>query len=117
MVSDAVIEKRIKARAIASEVRALLDVDEFDPVEFLRYLSDTMLPKAPPLEPPKSEPLCRLAAWELPFGKYAGQRLDNVEPDYLDWLCRSMEDSLKHVRDYLKHPDVRADDFDFDEDA
>lgn len=53
-------------------------------------------------------PIARLGAVKLEFGAHKGKTLDEVPLKYLDWLCRTTEDTLKDVRAYLKHPDLES---------
>lgn len=38
----------------------------------------------------------------MPFGKHAGQRMQDVPDDYFEWLYYEEEIAPGHVRDYIE---------------
>jgi len=109
-VSD--LATNIAARKDAEELLALIDADKMLDGDyrdaFMRRLHLESKPPEDIKEPTKPEPIARLAAYEMPFGAHKGKTLDFIDVDYLDWLCRSTEDSLAAIRAYLKHPDLES---------
>ena len=106
------IASRVRGREVVAELLSLLDADVRDDpnameaiVESLEAFTNRNNPKTPE---PTVEPIARLGAMLLPFGKHVGKRFDDVPLDYLDWLCREQEGFYKTLRAYLKHPELES---------
>lgn len=104
------VEARIQGRKAAKSILAqkMLSWPRGMGADFADALCEELrsqLPQHPDAEPTPREPLARLAAIEIPFGKYAGRRLDDIPPDYLGWLADEKRHELKQITDYLNHPE------------
>lgn len=123
MVADK-IQDRIQGRKAAEEVWQLAEdlglVTEGDsPILLESFFAelkklagireDTVIEK-------EVVPIKRLAATQVPFGKYYNLPFDKVPLEYLDWLCKSQEDFNKQLSAYLKHPDLASHRGEFDND-
>lgn len=119
-MNDERIKNRVAGREAAKALYSLLLADNgsqpwtnghgADYAEALLDELTKLLPhrKKPEPEPVKLEPIARLGATQIDFGKHAGQTYDETDLDYLDWLCKVQEDNLRILKAYLTHPELKA---------
>ncbi|WP_437187801.1 putative quorum-sensing-regulated virulence factor [Planctomicrobium sp. SH668] len=105
-----IIEDRVAAGKLAKQIVEMVQTDlPHDPAarRFIEVLQAELIPPQEVLE--VTEPLGRLGAYGMPFGKYRGMPLEEIPLIYLDWIVSTQEDSLRHIKAYLAHPKVKAD--------
>jgi hypothetical protein len=111
-MDEETIKRKVAGRNMAEDLLDCIpDKDAEDPV-FMASLAARLLrpfEKAPVEAPaPKPEPIARLGLFRFSFGQHADKPLDEIPLDYLDWYCRTAEETLAAVRAYLKHPDLES---------
>lgn len=112
------IKSRIGGREAARELASLIE-DHISDRDFMEACIKALRIRAglidPVPKPEKPEPIARLGATIVPFGKHIGKQFDEVPTDYLDWLCREQEEFYKTLRAYLKHPQLETHRGEYDE--
>lgn len=111
MVDFKKVGTRIAARKVAEDIFNLLEVPEDygeDWAEALIEKLTELLPKQPPKEikSNKKIPISRLGTTIIEFGKHKGKTFDDIPLDYLNWLFTQYEYFIKHLNQYLNHPDL-----------
>ena len=98
------LKRRADGRKQAKAILELVTLDHSDKVEsFLDELRSTLQPAEVLAEVVQDQKrLSELAAIRLPRGQHAGQRLDDVPREYLDWWIRDGEEWAERIGDYLK---------------
>lgn len=102
------IASNIEARELTAELVEYIGI-KIQAKNFMARVIELLEEAAGLVEKPveqKLEPVARLGATEIPFGRFAGKTFDDADLEYLDWLCRSQEDFYKGLRAYLRHPDL-----------
>jgi hypothetical protein len=116
MIDPEKIARRAEARGLADECLLLCDdLDEDQKLTFLKHMiknwvrGDARIVIAEP-DSSESGDYDQVAAYELQFGKYAGENLHDVgreDADYLDWLVEQTENLLKSLHAFTKHPTTK----------
>jgi uncharacterized protein (DUF3820 family) len=104
------LARRVDGREQAKAIGGLVSLDHPDKVAaFLDELRTMFEPEAVLAEAVDDQrKLSELAAVRLPRGIHAGERLDDVPRDYLDWWIRDGEEWAEKIGGYLaatKHLD------------
>lgn len=101
------IELRIKGRAEAREVLALLeDMHEIQRQACVEFLM-VELGLRPKEVAKEIEPVGRLGAHFIEYGEFRGEKLEDVPKDRLDWYLARAEENVKTLTSYLNHPQFR----------
>jgi uncharacterized protein (DUF3820 family) len=107
------LKRRVAGSLMAVELQQLLSNEQLSDTDFMRGLIDR-LERDTSSEPiadvadVKLEPIARLGATIMPFGKYADDSFNTIPLEYLDWLCGSQEEFYKGLRAYLTHPELKS---------
>lgn len=97
------MKRRVEGRNQAKAILELVSLDHVDKIEaFLDELRSTLQPAEVLKEVVASQrKLSELSAITLKYGQHAGERLEDIPRDYLEWMIRDGEETFETVRDYL----------------
>lgn len=98
------LKRRVDGRTQAKAILELLTLDHPDKLEaFLDEVRSTLQPEKVLAEAVQEQRrLSELAAVRLKYGQYAGQRLDDVDRDYLEWMIDEGRETLATIEAFLK---------------
>lgn len=110
LISVERLKTKLRGGKLALELFGLI-ADE--PYEVRRSIAEAFRiavcgkqPEKPPEAPEPLEPIARLGSIYLEFGWQNGKCFDDIPLDYLEWLCGKTEDTAKHLKAYLTHPEL-----------
>ena len=111
------LTRRVEGRNHAKTVLELVqcDLDHPDKIEtFLGELEAILRPKPVvnelEVKRVRERTIQRLSAIQLTFGIHAGEQLDEIPRDYLEWLLESSEQVCNDIRDYLEATEIQNED-------
>lgn len=98
------IRRRVHGREQAREILSLIDLPHSDCVDgFLDELASVLKPKQTEAESvERKRQFAEFANYRLERGEHAGQKLEDIPREYLEWWYDSSIESLETITGYLE---------------